>query len=68
MKTTERSVKEDRFVPLQEGCRRLGISTRTAHRKRGTAELPPMFVIGGRLKFRVNDIDRFIAGGGKIDD
>lgn len=66
-KHKELTPAEDRFVPLKEGARRLGISVRTSHRMRGHDAFPPLFVIGGRLKYRQSDLDAFIASGGTLD-
>lgn len=66
-KNEELTLAEDRFVPLRDGARRLGISVRTSHRMRGHDAFPPLFVIGGRLKYRKSDLDSFIANGGRVD-
>ena len=61
------AIAEDRFITLREGCRRLGISVRTAHRMRNNDGFPPIFPIGKRLKFRASDIASYIENGGHVD-
>ena len=54
---------KDRFVTFREGCERLGISRRTAHRLHDQRKIPEILTVGGRCKFRESDIDRFIETG-----
>lgn len=61
-------VRLDRLIPFREGCTRLSISVRTAHRLRGRDGFPPTITVGGRLKFRESDVDNFIARGGLVDE
>ena len=60
-------VRLDRLIPFREGCTRLCVSVRTAHRLRGREGFPPTITVGGRLKFRESDIDNFIASGGLVN-
>ena len=51
------------LLPAQAVARQLSVSLRTLWRLRSAGRLPPPIRIGGTVRWRVTDIDAWIAAG-----